>query len=303
MAQLKSFAITLLISLVWCNYTFAMPKCKGDIVVKWTDCIGAYTINDGSKKPFEFKIQDMETMHDLSYEEIKNFQYGTKYIGEFKNGEPHGKGIRIRKAGGIWSKKMTVLFEEGEFKQGRLTEKGIFDKVDIILERNLPWKIKDKYIKPECMWDNQLRVWSSLDNYEMFYEKYLGKKNFDPMKDKDFQKFINNIGLYLNKEVPLNDGFDPGWFNTKYLSLSLNLKDCLNDLPVSEIVKDGEKMFYHVNGFEKDTEKKWAPHIDQKFLSVAKIEANWGSDSYLAYFGILKIDEELIMVPLKNILF
>ena len=300
---MKKLLMIVVFSLLWCNYSFAIPKCKGDVVVKWTDCIGAYTINDGFKKPFEFKIQDMETMHDLTYEEIKNFQYGTKYIGEFKNGEPHGKGIRIRKAGGIWSKKMTLLFEKGEFKEGRLSEKGIFDRVDIVLERNLPWKVGSKYIKPECMWDNQLRVWSSLDNYEMFYEKYLNKKNFDPTKDKNFQHFVDNIGLYLNKEVPLNSGFDPGWFNTNYLSLSLNLKDCLNDLPISETIKDGEKMFYHVRGYEKDSVKKLAPNVDKEFLSVAFIDVSWGSDSYSSYFGILEINQELIMVPLKNILF
>ena len=40
-------------------------------------------------------------------------------------------------------------------------------------------------------------------------------RDINVMEDKNFHNFVNNIGLYLNKEVSLNHEIDPGWFNKK----------------------------------------------------------------------------------------
>ena len=89
---------------------------------------------------------------------------------------------------------------------------------------NIAWKIKDKYMKPECLaydTSNNLYLWESFDNYQEFYSKYMRvEDDINLIEDKNFHNFVNNIGLYLNKEVPLNHEIDPGWFNKKKISLT-----------------------------------------------------------------------------------
>ena len=60
------------------------------------------------------------------------------------------------------------------------------------------WKVDGKFIVPECL----IYEWYSGDNYEVFYETYF-QKDADH-GDSNFRNFIENIGLFLNKEVPLN---------------------------------------------------------------------------------------------------
>ena len=50
--------------------------------------------------------------------------------------------------------------------------------------------------------------WMSSDNYQEYYTSYLGKETEDSFEDKEFRKFVNSIGLYFGKEVPLNHSID-----------------------------------------------------------------------------------------------
>ena len=67
------------------------------------------------------------------------------------------------------------------------------------------WKVDGKFIVPECL----IYEWYSGDNYEEFYETYF-QKDADH-GDLKFRNFIENIGLFLNKEVPLRDLIKTGW--------------------------------------------------------------------------------------------
>lgn len=167
------------------------------------------------------------------------------------------------------------------------------------------WKIKDKYIKPECLADetsNDLYLWGSFDNYQEYYTRYIGIKDFDFFEDENFKQFVNNVGLYLNKEIPLNDKFAPSWNgdwnnNEGVLSITMQVDDCLTDEPLTKIKLDGFIYSYTVvDNIDLKEAKKLAPNIKQEFLSIKSIKT---SNHSMAIFGILNLDNKLIMVPLK----
>ena len=167
------------------------------------------------------------------------------------------------------------------------------------------WKIKDKYMKPECLANdtaNDLYLWESFDNYQEYYEKYIGIKDFDQWEDEKFKQFVYNIGLYLNKEIPLNDKFAPTWNgdwnnNEGILSITMQVADCLSDEPITEIEVDGRDYSYTVvENINLKEAKTLAPNINQDFISIKSIITS-GNTS--AIFGILDVEGKLIMVPLK----
>ena len=167
------------------------------------------------------------------------------------------------------------------------------------------WKIKDKYMKPECLANdtaNDLYLWESFDNYQEYYEKYIGIKDFDQWKDEKFKQFVYNIGLYLNKEIPLNDKFAPTWNgdwnnNESILSITMQVADCLSDEPITKIEVDGHDYSYTVvENIDLKEAKTLAPNINQDFISIKSIITS-GNTS--AIFGILDVEGKLIMVPLK----
>ena len=174
-----------------------------------------------------------------------------------------------------------------------------------VYAEDIAWKIKDKYMKPECLADdsaNDLYLWESFDNYQEYYEKYIGIKDFDQWKDKKFKHFVYNIGLYLNKEIPLNDKFAPTWNgdwnnNESILSITMQVADCLSDEPITKMEEDGHSYSYTVvKNIDLKEAKTLAPNINQDFISIKSITTS-GYTS--AIFGILDVDGKLIMVPLK----
>ena len=174
-----------------------------------------------------------------------------------------------------------------------------------VYAEDIAWKIKDKYMKPECLADdtaNDLYLWESFDNYQEYYEKYIGIKDFDQWKDEKFKQFVYNIGLYLNKEIPLNDKFAPTWNgdwnnNESILSITMQVADCLSDEPITKIEVDGYDYSYTVvENIDLKEAKTLAPNINQDFISIKSIITS-GNTS--AIFGILDVEGKLIMVPLK----
>ena len=165
----------------------------------------------------------------------------------------------------------------------------------------LAWKINDNFIKPECLTNNNnnhLYPWESFDNYQEFYAKYMGvEDDINVMEDKNFHNFVNNIGLYLNREVPLNHEIDPGWFNKKKISLTKNLRDCLtNTISNKHNLEGWDYSYTIVEDINLSKAKKLAPNIDQDFISIKSLKTN---DNSMAIFGILNFQNNLIMVPLK----
>ena len=119
---MKKFLIILFLALTLNTNTFALTKCQGDNVFDWTDCIGAYIIVDGDYKAIEFNPGDEKKLLNPSFEEIQNFNFGTKYIGEMKNGYADGEGVMLLKTGS--DKIFSYDIYSGQFKKDRFN----FDK-------------------------------------------------------------------------------------------------------------------------------------------------------------------------------
>ena len=170
------------------------------------------------------------------------------------------------------------------------------------------WNIDGKFIKPECF-ENNLMEWMSSDNYQEYYTKYLGKETEDTFEDKEFRKFVNSIGLYFGKEVPLNDLHNTSW-DTK-ISLTLDLKDCL--IPDPEIFvqlneDDTEKYISYeiLKNYDLNQAKILAPNLNEKFVSIKEIRTKFDSNSSMGVtysivtYGVLKKDSKFLMIPLEQ---
>ena len=83
---MKKAILIIVLGLLWCNVGFAessLPACKGTPSKKWSNCHGAFTLENGDK-----------------------------YVGEFKKAKWHGQGTLTRIDGkvekGIWEKGQLV---------------------------------------------------------------------------------------------------------------------------------------------------------------------------------------------------
>ena len=170
------------------------------------------------------------------------------------------------------------------------------------------WNIDGKFIKPECL-NNNLMEWMSSDNYEEYYTKYLGKETEDSFEDKEFRRFVNNIGLYIGKEVPLNDLLNTSWDSK--ISLTLDLKDCL--IPDPEIFvqlneDDTEKYISYeiLKNYDLNQAKTLAPNLNEEFISIKKIRTKFdgnysmGVTYSIVTYGIIKKDSKFLMIPLEQ---
>jgi predicted nucleic acid-binding protein len=170
------------------------------------------------------------------------------------------------------------------------------------------WNINGKFIKPECF-ENNLMEWMSSDNYEEYYTKYLGKKIEDTFEDKEFRKFVNSIGLYLGKEVPLNDILNTSWDSK--ISLTLDLKDCLISNPeISVQIKDDDIENYIsyeiLKNYDLNQAKILAPNLNENFVSIKEIRTKFDGtysapvNYALVTYGVINKDGKFLMVPLKQ---
>ena len=170
------------------------------------------------------------------------------------------------------------------------------------------WNIDGKFIKPECF-ENNLMEWMSSDNYQEYYTKYLGKETEDTFEDKEFRKFVNSIGLYFGKEVPLNDLHNTSW-DTK-ISLTLDLKDCLilnPEIFVQLNEDDTEKYISYkiLKNYDLNQAKILAPNLNEKFVSIKEIRTKFDSNSSMGVtysivtYGVLKKDSKFLMIPLEQ---
>lgn len=170
------------------------------------------------------------------------------------------------------------------------------------------WNIDGKFIKPECF-ENNLMEWMSSDNYQEYYTKYLGKETEDTFEDKEFRKFVNSIGLYFGKDVPLNDLHNTSW-DTK-ISLTLDLKDCLilnPEIFVQLNEDDTEKYISYeiLKNYDLNQAKILAPNLNEKFVSIKEIRTKFDSNSSMGVtysivtYGVLKKDSKFLMIPLEQ---
>lgn len=216
-----------------------------------------------------------------------------------------------------------LIFSDSEYKTIKGSEKyscenesSITNRIVRKSEPNLAWKVDGKFIIAECF----ETMWISGDNYEAFYEKYIKDGgNAEWWENKNFQRFVVNIGKHLNKEIPLNHSIDPGWSDMSSLSLTKSLKGCLSERAHTDVIYE-TTIFYQGNkgneqndigykvleDYDISVAKKLAPHIKQQFESIKKVEVSeWGGGSmghnyFIVTYGVISIDGKKIILPLKN---
>ena len=166
------------------------------------------------------------------------------------------------------------------------------------------WKVDDKFIIPECL----IYEWYSGDNYEVFYETYF--KRDANHSDLGFRYFIENIGLFLNKKVPLNHSIKTGWdAPNEEISLTKNVSDCVSDTPETYVsgfyagVQEGYKVIKSIDIKEG---KDLAPNIKEKFISIKLIErtkrpGSMGTRWHYNVYGIINLNGAKVLLPLLNI--
>ena len=170
------------------------------------------------------------------------------------------------------------------------------------------WKVDGKFIKPECF----IEEWVSGDNYETFFDKYIGKSENSYRKQKNvYKKFVEEIGNYLNKEVPINDIIKTGWSSAAQISLTTKIKDCLSDKAETYVEYNNDGSRYTIKykvtkSFDPSIGKELAPNFSQNFESVKQISLEfWGGGSMSAIpnpivYGVINFEGEKILLPLRN---
>ena len=181
-----------------------------------------------------------------------------------------------------------------------------------VLESNpdKAWNVEGNFIEPECF-ENNLMEWMSSDNYQEYYTKYLGKETENSSEDKEFRRFVNSIGLYFGKEVPLNDLLNTSWDSK--ISLTLDLKDCLIPDPEISIQTNNDEddsenyISYEIlKNYDLNQAKTLAPNLNEEFISIKKIRTKFDSNSSMGVtysivtYGIIKKDSKLLMIPLEQ---
>jgi hypothetical protein len=181
---------------------------------------------------------------------------------------------------------------------------------------DIAWKVDDKFIIPECF----DYMWVSMDNYQVFFDEYIKKLEVAHYDNKEFHKFVIDIGTYLNKEVPLGHFIDPGWSGVKPLSLTKKLKGCLSNKPETDVSFNSSTTFEDGNtysgtsntsyevleSYDLKVANKLAPHVNQKFESIKKVKIkNWGGgsrghDTHILTYGLITLDGEKALLPLKH---
>ena len=194
----------------------------------------------------------------------------------------------------------TLLFFNTAYSaQTRTVEKSNIDEA---------WKVDGKFIKAECF----DYIWVSGDRYETFYDEYFKEPQGSHWDDPKFVKFTEEVGMYLNKEVPLNHFVNTGWDDLSKISLTKQLEGCLTEKPETfirfsdDIGSSSTRGYKVVHNFDPYFAKELAPYIDQKFESVKQVEieewggGSMGSQTHMVVFGVLELDGKKVLLPLRN---
>ena len=101
-----------------CSISWALPDCDSN-AVRWDNCVGTYTWDNGDKYSGEWKN---DKMHGYGTYTVGNLgtqgnNTGDKYVGEWLDGKYHGQGTYIHLNGDKYV---------GEYKDGRMHGKGVY---------------------------------------------------------------------------------------------------------------------------------------------------------------------------------
>jgi hypothetical protein len=145
-----------------------------------------------------------------------------------------------------------------------------------------------------------------------FYDEYFEKPAGSHWDDPKFVKFTEEVGMYLNKEVPLNHFVNTGWESDPKISLTKQLEGCLTEKPEtyvsfsSDTGRSPTHRYKILHTFDPEFAKELAPYIDQKFESVKQVEVSyWGGGSmpekaHMVVFGVLELEGKKVLLPLRN---
>ena len=165
------------------------------------------------------------------------------------------------------------------------------------------WKINNKYLTPNCF----VYLLYSGDNYELFFENYFKKES--DYDSPEFNDFINNIGNYINKEVPLEDVIETGWNALPQISLTTYLDSCLSKEPKTMI--EGEYVdtyFYYkvIEALPVSLSSTLAPYLDKNFEEIKLVKyshrlGTMGERHKFIIYGIVQLKNgKKVILPLRN---
>ena len=111
----------MVLGLLWSSIVFALPKCQGEDVSRWTMCKETYIFKNGDKYVGEYK-------DDLSHGEgTYTFADGRKEVGEWENDNLNGYAIQYNSDGTI---RREGIFKDDEFLYAKTSEKKEPSKLD-----------------------------------------------------------------------------------------------------------------------------------------------------------------------------
>ena len=192
-----------------------------------------------------------------------------------------------------------LFFNNGFSKETRTVDESILEDA---------WKIAGRFIIPECF--DHIRY--SGDWYEKYYDTYFERLKSGHWQNPNFIKFTEEVGNYLNKEIPLNDIIKTGWESAPQISLTKQLDGCISKKPetsVSSTNKFGipsSSTYKVVHNYDLSIARELAPHISQQFESIKEVKiTNWfggsmGPKTHTVVFGLLWLDKKPVLLPLRN---
>jgi len=204
---MKKLLGIVVLSLLWCNTAFALPKCQGEDISKWTICEGVKTTSKGSKYTGEFKNGKYHGQGSITN------VAGDKYVGGWKDGKFYGKG--------------TLAYSNGDTKSGNWKD-GKFNKQSALTSSN------DDKKKEEKIPENISK--SMIMNVINKITKGDGMKNID-LKDAMEQLKSSGIDIDMDPEQLKK------YLNSKEFTKIMSSKDVQNKLNSKEFLEKIKKEF------------------------------------------------------------
>ena len=204
---MKKILGIIVLGLLWCNTAFALPKCQGEDISKWTICEGVRTTSKGSKYTGEFKNGKYHGQGSITN------VAGDKYVGGWKDGKFYGKG--------------TLAYSNGDTKSGNWKD-GKFNKQSALTSSN------DDKKKEEKIPENISK--SMIMNVINKITKGDGMKNIDL---KDAMKQLKSSGI----DIDMDPEQLKKYLNSKEFTKILNSKDVQNKLNSKEFLEKIKKEF------------------------------------------------------------
>ena len=186
-------------------------------------------------------------------------------------------------------------------------------KNSVLNKKDIAWLHQGKVLHPQCF----NKYWDSADNYQEFYEQFMGIKD-DYFRTEEYDHFTKNIGIYWGKYITTYDPIKASWDDD--LELSVSMDNCLNkktkvfevldDRVTSQTEEPRDRNEYYYEKHKKiplDVCQKLGPNISGKCVSsyLLKIGNWWGGSKGYDYewsiFGIFELfDGEEYIFPLKR---